>query len=129
MERLVRLWKTWGALKSLDTKGPEMLRASAKRDQAAVEQMEQQMEVNRAVTSELAAKLTERVEALTAQLNARREARTASARAKLDEIKLDQAAIEQRAVDDMLNKWENTLSKSGGAVPVEPPQAKPKQPS
>jgi hypothetical protein len=115
MQRLSRLWKTWTSLRTLDTKGPEMLRSAAARDTAAVERMEQQMQERQRVTSELAGKLSAKVEALSAQLDARREARAAQARAQLDQISIDPAAVQANAVHDLMGKWESTLSAAGGS--------------
>ena len=70
MEKLARLWRTWRALRDIDTKGAEMLRASAERDHKAIQNIERHTKEQRENMSRLVEGALESVHLLTAKQEA-----------------------------------------------------------
>ena len=128
MQTLRRLIETVRGLRALDRVAPEILRARAARD-AAVQEM-QARKVREA--DQAMGQLAQGLEATLEELEVRREKTLEAQKQKLNAaldavVQPDSQLVQQRAVNSVLNTWEEKLQGGGRSAPTAGPGGRPSE--
>lgn len=113
-QSLTKLWQTIGALRQLDKTTPEKLRVAAAQNVAMQKAVQRRKRESQEAMAGLAQALSARMEEATQAEEAKVAQRLAQLQQKLDSIKIDPDRVREKAVNELLTKWEATLEGPGG---------------
>ena len=113
LETLSKLWNTVRALRQLDKATPEALRVSAAKHAAKIKARERQAQESAKASSQLTEVMDARIQEAKSAAERMSAARQQAFQEKLNTIKIDPAAVQQKAVTDLLSKWEGKLEEAG----------------
>lgn len=110
---LGRIWQTIQGLRQLEKAAPDVLRAVEMRNAAASELINKRSRQSKEAMEGLANALDARLQHEGAKKLKIMELRQAALEKALDSVQIDPAVVQQRAVNSLLDTWEDKLTAAG----------------